>query len=118
MFANVRVIGADASATTAAVTEYDLQAVIGRAKLFTVSAYNGEADVLYLQAHDAASAPANGAVAKLCVPVYAGASGGFNFSDGAVFTRGIYLCWSTSDTTKTLLTGTTNALIDASYRKL
>ena len=117
MFSNVKVIGADAATTTAAPGT-GLQVATVAARLFTVSAYNAGSTTLYLQAFDAASEPADGATTypKLVTPVYSHTAGGFNFTDGAIFGAGIYLCFSTTDTYKTR-TGATSGLMDATYRK-
>jgi hypothetical protein len=114
MFANVKVIGADSSSTTDGAQK-DLLVVAGKARMYTVTAYNSTAGTLYLQAHDSAAAAAEGEKPKLVVPVFALMSGGLNFVDGAIFKAGIYLCWSTTDVTKTLV-GSVSGIIDATYR--
>jgi hypothetical protein len=123
MYANVKVIGADESATTDGAA-FALQATTVAARLFTVTAYNKNAETRYLQAHDAASEPGDttseppvtASKPKLVTPVFAGLSGGFNFTDGTIFKNGIYLCWSSTDTVKTL-EATTGGIIDATFRK-
>jgi hypothetical protein len=111
---NVRVMGADMSARTTAV-DVELLVCTAAARLFTVSAYNGTDGTVYLQAFDSAAAPADDAVPKLVTTVYTKSSGGFNFSDGAIFAAGIYLCFSSTDTKKTVCTDDTG-LLDATYR--
>lgn len=115
MYPNVKVIGADDSSTTDGAQK-ELLVAAAAARLFTVTAYNSTAGTLYLQAHDSASAPANDAKPKLVTPVFANLSGGFNFGDGTIFRKGIYLCWSSTDVTKTLV-GSVSGIIDATFRK-
>lgn len=114
---NVRVIGADETAATAAAGN-ELQAVAAKSKLFTVSAYNNEAaDTLYLQAHDVASAEdleADTSVPVLVAPVFAGMAGGFGFVAGKLFTKGIYLCFSSAPTVWTV---SGEGLISADFRR-
>ena len=112
---NVKVIGADDDANSAGAAK-SLQAVAASARLYTVTAYNSTSGTLYLQAHDAASAPADGAAPKLVVPIFATTSGGFGFADGTIFRNGIYLCWSSTDVTKTIVTAN-SGIIDASFRR-
>ncbi len=116
MFANVRVIGADESATTDGAQK-ELLAVDQKAKLFTVTAYNSTVNTLYLQVHDSVAAAAEGAKPKLVTTAFPGTAGGFNFSDGAIFANGIYLCWSTTAVTKTLVAAV-SGIVDATYRRM
>ena len=116
MFPNVRVIGADETTTTAAAANA-LQVVTVKAKLFTVSAFNNTAGDLYLQAHDSAGTPSEGAVPKLTTTAYAGMSGGFGFTDGAIFKNGIYICFSDLAIEKQLAAAGTG-LIDATFRRI
>nr|WP_294577590.1 hypothetical protein [uncultured Rhodopila sp.] len=112
---NVKIIGADATTNSAGLAA-DLVVVAGPAKLFVVSVFNNSAGTLYLQAHDATAAPADGTAPKLCTPVFTSNSGGFGFVDGAIFKAGIYLCFSSTAATKTVAAGTPG-LIDATYRR-
>jgi hypothetical protein len=116
-FANVKIIGGVAGGAASATADGvlpDVQ-VVGPARLIGVSAFNGTAGTLYLQAHDAASEPATGAKPKLVTTMYPMASGGF--PEGALFAKGIYLCFSDTALTKTKTAGTPGT-IDASYQKL
>lgn len=114
-FPNVRVVAADASATTDGVAA-DLQVTTSKARLFDVNAFNNSAGTLYLQAFDAASEPAEGSKPKLVMATFAALGGNFDFGGGAIFGKGIYLCWSSTASTKTKA-GATSGIVDATYRK-
>ena len=99
-------------------TQDELLVVTAKAKLFTVSAYNSTAGTLYLQAHDVAAEPLEGIVPRLVTPVFAGTSGGFNFTNGTLFRNGIYLCWSSTPVSKTKnVTAEGSGLVDATFTR-
>lgn len=111
---NVKVIGADATKNSLAVAA-DLVVATGPSRLYSVTLYNSSAGTVYLQVHDAAAAPADGAVPKLVVAVPAGQTGAFDWQDGKICGTGIYLCASTTDTTKTLAGAV--GIFDCTYRR-
>jgi hypothetical protein len=112
---NVKVIGADGYKDSLAVVK-ELQATAGPARLYSGVVYNKNAATLYFQAHDSATTPIDTAVPKLVLQVPTGESAFFDFGDGAIFGNGIYLCLSTTDTTKTLV-GSDSGLFMATFRK-
>jgi hypothetical protein len=112
---NVKVIGADGSANSGAVAK-DLQATTGPARLYSAVVYNSTAGTLYFQLHDAAAVPADSTVPKLVVAVATKQAAFFDFSDGVQFGAGIYMCLSSTDTTKTLV-GSTSGIFNATFRK-
>lgn len=86
-------------------------------KLVNVMATNTSAGLLYLQIHEIApginvAAPIDTAVPKFSFPVQAGLGGTFGEE---VDLSGIYVCWSTTQATKTLAgaSGEINILVKA-----
>lgn len=94
----------------------DMQAYADRAFLLDVSAYNATDTDLYLQVHDSAATPDDGAVPKYVRLLEARACRGltFGFKPGGLFESGLYICVSTTDATKTLA-GVNSAIIDANF---
>lgn len=115
MFPNVRVVGADETNGTYLVSN-GVQVVVGKAKLFTVSAFNDTAGTLYLHAHDVAKGADIVDAPKLVTTVYSKTSGGFGFVDGAIFKQGIFLAFSKTSTTYTL-GESDSGIIDATFRR-
>lgn len=110
----VQIRGADKTANSAALANA-LQVATQPGTIFSATVYNNSGSTVYLQLHDAVSAPANGAVPKLVEPVLAGTTGSFDWATGRLCTVGIYLCTSSTAATKTL-SGATDAIIDSTYR--
>lgn len=88
--------------TTAAANQ--LQAKSSAGVLFSVSGYNGSTADQYIQVHDTASTPANGALPMKSFLVKANSQFSFDFagSHGVAVTAGIYVCSSSSRDTKTI----------------
>ena len=86
------------------------------AVLLSITISNLSASAQYIQLHDAASAPANGAVPKISVywPANTSAQLEWIASDGRDFSTGIYVCNSSTDATKTL--GAADLMLDAQVR--
>lgn len=121
---NVKIIGADTRASTSEHGPANaLWAVKAAAKLFTLSVFNSLADTVYLQVYDIATAADQTALLngdltpELVTPVFAGTSGGFNFSDGAIFHHGIFVGFSQEALVyNPFLGGDPVGLIHATYR--
>lgn len=114
MSANVKVIGADATTTTAALAT-GLVVVTGPAKLFKINFLNTNAAARWLQIFDAIALPADTAVPLISIPVAIGAAISESWVDGRPFKVGICICNSTTAATKTI--GSADSLIDACFRK-
>ena len=114
MSSNVKVIGADATNTTAALAT-GLVVVASPAKLFKINALNTNAAARWIQIFDAAAMPADATVPLISIPVGIGAAVSESWPDGRPFKNGICICNSTTAATKTI--GAADSLIDASFRK-
>lgn len=82
--------------------------------LFSITGYNDSATSQYIQVHDAASLPANGAVPILIF--YVTPKSNFSFDApglGRPFLNGIVVCNSSTVATKTL--GSANCWFDVQY---
>jgi len=83
-------------------------------RCFDIVGYNNNASDQYIQVHDAAAAPADGAVPAVVIV----APGNFHFAiswpEGRLFANGIYVCNSSTDVTKTL--GSADCLFDINYK--
>ena len=71
-------------------------------RLQTASVYNAGLTLRYAQFHNSVSPVANGATADLIVPVAGQSIATLDFRQGPFFSNGLYVCCSTTDTTKTL----------------
>ncbi len=93
-----------------------LQVSTNPAVLLSITVQNTSASAQYLQLHDSASAPSNGAIPVLSAIVPAGSAAQLEWtaSNGRGFDVGIYVCASSTDATKTL--GTVDFIIDAQVR--
>jgi hypothetical protein len=70
--------------------------------LYGLAGYNSAVAVQFIQLHDSASAPANGAVPAFNISVPAGANYSVDFGVyGMNFVNGIYACNSSTPATKT-----------------
>ena len=85
-------------------------------RLYSVTGYNSAVTDQYIQVHDAASLPANGAVPKLTLVAYAGTPFSFDFTTGRICATGIVICNSSTAATKTI--GSADCLIDCEYRRI
>lgn len=86
--------------------------------LFGVSGYN-KGPAQYIQVHDSAAAPSNGAVPKISLPVAIGSVSPVPFALdfgllGRGFVNGIYICNST--TGETLTAGAADCWFNARYK--
>jgi hypothetical protein len=84
-----------------------LQVATNPQSLLMVSGRNVSATDIHVQLHDSASVPANGATAILSIKVLAQENFSISYpvtalSVGRKFSNGVYICSSTTDTTKTL----------------
>jgi hypothetical protein len=110
---NPKIVGADRFAKGGALAA-SLVAAAGPARLYSVTVFNTNAAAQYIQVHDAAAVPANGAVPKLCMAVPGGGQGSFDFGDGRITATGIVV--ANSSTAATLTIGAADCLIDCTYR--
>lgn len=104
--------GAASNATTSALAA-SLVVKASAGVLLGFQGVNTSGSAQYIQVHDAASLPANGAVPKLVITVPAGENFSLDLSRGRVFTNGIVICNSSTAATKTI--GSANCWIDAQY---
>lgn len=94
----------------------ELQVATGPAFLLMIAGRNLSSSTVYLQLHNSASTPANGATAILSVKLLAGENFSISYpvstyTTGRRFSVGLYVCASTTDTTKTL-SGTNDLSFD------
>lgn len=105
--------GGSSNATSAA---YEASHVIkpGPGTLWGLSGYNARASGQWIQIHDAAAVPADGAVPKVLIYVAAQSSFTLDFgARGRAFAVGIIICNSSSGPTKTI--GAADCWFDAQY---
>ena len=112
---NPKVIGADQKNTTSGSAK-SLAVVTSPARLYSVTAYNGSGGTLYLQVFDSSTVPADCGSPIYVVQIASQVTGGFDWQDGIPMTAGVYVCWSTTDTTKTIV-GANAGPIAATFRK-
>lgn len=93
--------------------ESNAQVKSTQGKLHSFSVYNNNAATQWIQFHDAASAPANGAIPFLVFEVAAQTTLPIEFTHGKKFHNGIFVCTSSTDTTKT--TGVGDCLFNIDY---
>jgi hypothetical protein len=80
--------------------------------LYGVSGYNSKVSAQFIQLHDSATLPAEGAIPKVILTVPASSNFSIDFSThGRVFNNGIVVCNSSTGPTKTI--GTTDCFFDA-----
>lgn len=80
--------------------------------LYGLTAYSSKASAQFIQLHDAASLPANGAVPKVVVTVAATSNVGIDYGElGRQFSTGIVVC--NSSTQATLTIGSDDCWFDA-----
>jgi hypothetical protein len=100
------------STSTAGEAGRVVKAAPGR--VYRFSAYNDNAATRFIQLHDATSAPADTAVPVFVIQVATKTTVTVDFGRyGRLFSTGIYICNSTTGTTKTL--GGTDNLFDVGF---
>lgn len=88
--------------------------ITGQLRVYGFSVYSSLASAQNIQMFDATSVPADSAIALLNFPIAASSSLGVWFGDcGRIFRRGLVLCNSTTDTSKTI--GAVNCYFDVQY---
>lgn len=83
--------------------------------LYGLSGYNTNGSDQFVQIHDSATTPANGAVPKVVFKVTASKNFSLDYgSVGRSFDNGIYICNSSTSSTKTV--GAADCWFDAQYK--
>ena len=108
--------GSAQTAMNATTTAYaaSLLAKASAGTLYYISGYNSNASAQFIQVHDAAALPADGAVPKLIMRV--AATSNFAFISGSLgryFANGIVVCNSSTGPTKTI--GAADCWFDLQY---
>jgi Na+-transporting NADH:ubiquinone oxidoreductase subunit NqrA len=83
-------------------------------RCFDITGYNNSATDQFVQVHDTAALPADGAVPIATVLAPAGFQFGLSWAAGRLFANGIVVCNSSTAVTKTI--GSANCLFDITYR--
>jgi hypothetical protein len=85
----------------------------GEGVLVGFTVYNSSGSTQFIQWHDSAVIPAEGAVPEGFIPVEAATDRELNWIPGRTFRRGIVLCNSSTGPTKTI--GSADCFFDAQY---
>jgi hypothetical protein len=100
--------------STSTAAESARQVKTSEGTVFGLTVYNDNAGTQWIQLHDSASTPANGAVPAVVFEILTQAARSLDLGSlGRRFASGIYVCNSTTDTTKTL--GAADCLFDVQY---
>lgn len=83
-------------------------------RCFDIVGFNNSASDQYIQVHDSASVPGDGAVPIAVVLAPAGYQFAISWTAGRLFANGISVCNSSTATNKTI--GSANCLFDITYR--
>ena len=91
--------------------------LVGAVRVYGFTVYNTKATAQFLNVFDASSLPADGAVPIFSWPLSANSGVGIYFGQpGRVFHRGVALCNSSTDSTKTI--GSADCLFDVQFDRL
>lgn len=91
--------------------------LVGAVRVYGFTVYSTKASAQYLNVFDADTLPADGAVPIVSWPLAANNGVGFYYgSPGRVFHRGITLCNSSTDSSKTI--GSADCLFDVQFDRL
>jgi hypothetical protein len=112
---NVKLIGADEVKDSAGLAKELLASAVA-CRLYSGGVYNTGALTRYFMIFNSASAAADGQTPRLLIPVPTKSFWSFDFPDGLQFGTGVYMCLSSTETTKTLV-GTNDGLFYCSFRK-
>lgn len=89
----------------------------GYLRVYGFTVYSSRTSAQYILMFDASVLPANAAVPRMVFPVTASSVLAVNYGDmGRLFSRGIVLCTSSTDTSKTL--GSADCFFDVEYDPL
>jgi hypothetical protein len=116
--ATVRIQGADTTANTGGYAEVLLVSEYP-SRLFSVTGYNKSGSTVYIQIFNSAEVVAAGAwspAPRILIAVPTASHFSVDFTDGRLFSSGIYIAASTSNTDYTAVGGN-EVIIDATYRR-
>ncbi len=108
-------LGSSPTNATTAIYANSLLVKAGPGKLFGFSGFNSKGSAQWIQIHDSAALPAEGAVPKLTI--YAAATANFSFDAGVYgreFSNGMYMVNSSTGPTKTI--GSADVWFDGQYK--
>lgn len=114
----VELTGATTNALTNATTSAYATNLVAKASagvLYMLTGYNSKTSTQFIQIHDAASLPAEGAAPKITFAVPAGQNFSFDFGTfGRAFASGIVVCNSSTGPTKTI--GSADCWFDVQFK--